>query len=97
MHISPQGATLEFDCAHGEIQQPIKPDANGEFTAQGTYTPERGGPIRKDDAADDLPATYKGRISGDTMDLQLLLADQSQQPQPLTLRRGANPKLVKCR
>src|SRR5664280_1463436 len=47
LEITPQGATLEFDCAHGNISEPIKANAKGEFAARGTYTPERGGPISR--------------------------------------------------
>src|ERR1039457_6300078 len=46
MEVTPQGATLEFDCAHGNVLEPIEANAKGEFTARGTYTPEHGGPIR---------------------------------------------------
>ena len=48
MEVTPQGATLEFDCAHGNVLEPIKANAKGEFAARGTYTPEHGGPIRRD-------------------------------------------------
>ena len=36
MEASAPGAKLEFDCAHGAILQPIKPDAKGGFTVRGT-------------------------------------------------------------
>lgn len=97
MQTTPEGATIEFDCGHGSILQPIKPDAGGEFTVTGTYTLERGGPIRKGNPPRDLHATYKGSISGDTMHLEIILTDNDQQPSPFTLTRGNVGKLVKCR
>ncbi|MFZ0914378.1 MAG: hypothetical protein WBQ76_03030 [Candidatus Korobacteraceae bacterium] len=97
MKVTPQGATLEFDCAHGNMLEPIKANAKGEFTARGTYTPERDGPISRDNSPRDLPATYKGSIDGDTMRLEIMLAEKDQAPEPFTLTRGKVGRLVKCR
>jgi hypothetical protein len=97
MKVTPQGATLEFDCAHGNILEPIKANAKGEFTARGTYTPERGGPVSRDNPPPDLPATYKGSIDGDTMRLEIMVAEKDQAPEPFTLTRGKVGRLVKCR
>ena len=97
MKVTPQGATLEFDCARGNMLEPIKANAKGEFTARGTYTPERGGPISRDNPPPDLPATYKGSIDGDTMRLEIMLADKEQAPEALTLTRGKTGRVVKCR
>jgi hypothetical protein len=97
MKVTPQGATLEFDCAHGNMLEPIKANAKGEFTARGTYTPERGGPISRDSPPRDLPATYKGSIDGDTMRLEIMLAEKDQAPEPFMLTRGKVGRLVKCR
>jgi hypothetical protein len=97
MEISAQGATLEFDCARGEILEVIKPNAKGEFSVRGTYTPEHGGPIRKDNPPRDLPAVYKGSIQGSTMQLEIVMADKDQAPEPLTLTRGQVGRVMKCR
>ncbi len=97
MEVTSQGATVEFGCAHGKILEPIKADAKGEFTARGTYTPERGGPVTQANPPQDLPATYKGAIEGDTMRLEVILGDKDQQPQPFTLTRGKAGRPVKCR
>jgi hypothetical protein len=97
MEVTPQGATLEFDCAHGNVLEPIKANAKGEFAARGTYTPEHGGPIRKDNPPRDLPAIYKGTIKGDTMRLEVLLTEKDQAPEPFTLTPGKAGRLMKCR
>ena len=96
MEVTPQGATLEFDCAHGNMQEPIKANAKGEFAARGTYTPEHGGPITLANPPRDLPATYKGTIEGDTMRLEVVLADKDQAPEPFALTRGKAGRLRKC-
>ncbi len=96
MVTSEKNVTLEFDCAEGIILNPIQPDAKGNFSAEGTYTPQRGGPVKKDSPPTDLPAIYKGTIHGNTMQLQVVLANQDEQPPPLTLTRGQAGRVVKC-
>ncbi len=96
MQVTPQGATLEFDCAHGSVLEPIKANAKGEFAARGTYTPEHGGPVTLANPPRDLPALYKGTIHGDTMHLEVVVTDKDQQPQPFTLTRGKHGRVVKC-
>ena len=96
MEVTPEGATLEFDCAHGNVLEPLKANAKGEFVARGTFTPEHGGPISRDNPPRDLPATYKGTIEGDTMRLEVVLADKDQAPEPFALTRGKAGRLRKC-
>jgi len=89
------GATVEFDCAEGTVLQPIKGDAKGEFTARGTYTPGQFGPIRKDNPPREMPAIYKGSISGDTMHLQVVVEKKELLP-PFTLIKGKRGRVVRC-
>jgi hypothetical protein len=96
LEMNAQGATVEFDCADGKISQPIKVDSTGEFTAQGTYTPGQFGLIRKNHASREVPATYKGTVSGDTMHLQVILENKKIQPPPFTLTKGDSGHVVRC-
>ncbi len=95
MKLNPQGATVEFDCAHGAISQPIQPNSNGEFSVSGTYTPERGGPVQKNSAPRDLPATYQGVIEGNTMQLKITVGENTLPA--YTLKRGNPGRVVKCK
>jgi hypothetical protein len=97
MEVTPQGAAVEFDCAHGNLLEPIKANAKGEFAARGTFTPEHGGPITLANPPRDLSAIYKGTIAGGTMRLEVVLADKDQQPEPFTLTRGKAGRVRKCR
>lgn len=99
MTMTTQGATLEFDCAHGVLDQPIRPDAKGQFQVPGTYTPGRGGPVSKANPPSAVNAIYKGSIHDDTMHLEVILGDngKEQAPQPVTLTRGKAGHLVRCR
>jgi len=97
MELTAEGATLEFDCAHGAITRPIKPNAKGDFSVPGTYTPERGGPVQKNNSPHDLPAVYKGSIDGDSMHLEVMLTDRDHAPPPFSLTLGKIGRWVKCR
>ena len=97
LHMNATGATIEFDCAHGTIKDPMPPIAGGDFSVAGFYTPEMGGPVQKNAPPRDLHATYNISISGDTMRLQVMLADKNPQPPPYTLTRGTAGKVIKCR
>jgi hypothetical protein len=90
------GADLEFDCAHGEITAEFRTDADGRFDLAGTYTPESRGPVRKDREPPTHPARYAGRVSGPEMTLNIKLSG-GEQPEELTLTRGAEGRIVKCR
>jgi hypothetical protein len=97
MQLTGQGATLEFDCAHGSITQPIKSDAKGDFSVSGTYTPERGGPVLKASPPRDIPAVYRGAIHGESMELEIKISDRDETLPAFTLTRGNAGRLVKCR
>jgi len=45
---SEKGAEVEFDCAHGQMTQRTTLDRHGDFDVAGTFTPEHGGPVRRD-------------------------------------------------
>ena len=97
MEITQDGATIQFECAQGTINGAIRPDANGKFTATGTYSPEKGGPVSRDNAPEQRPATYEGTIVGDTMHLRAMLADKSLDLPPFALTRGKPGRIVRCR
>jgi hypothetical protein len=98
MEVSAKGARLEFDCAHGTIDEAIKPDAKGAFTAKGTFTPERGGPAREDEESRAVKAIYSGRVEKDTMRLQIVVtAGQDRDEQEYVLVRNQRGSVFKCR
>jgi len=90
------GGTLEYDCAHGTIDQPFVIDSAGRFQLAGTHTREHGGPIRKDEKPDTHPARYDGAVDGDTMTLTVTLTDSNEVLGTFTLTRGRMARVVKC-
>lgn len=95
LEVGAESANIEYDCAHGVIEGPLKVDANGRFNLRGTHTPERGGPIRSDETRRSLPATYVGSISGDKMTLTLKLSGA--EDETFTLEKGKEANLFKCK
>ncbi len=89
-------ANLEFDCAHGSIDEPISVDTEGNFEVTGKYVIEHGGPIRIDETLEKYPSLYKGRIEGEKMTLIIILKDTETEIDTFWLTRGAEPIIYKC-
>lgn len=96
MNVSERSAKIEYDCARGEIFGPLTVDAEGKFHLHGTFTRERGGPTRADDASKAEPATYSGKITGNKMTLTMKLSD-SDASETFTLEKGKAGELFKCK
>jgi len=95
IEIGTDGARLEFDCAHGTIDEPIRIDEAGRFEAKGTYVREGPGPTRKEDRGG-VPARFRGKVEGDSLSLTLELPGSAKSPGPFTLTRGRLPRVRSC-
>jgi hypothetical protein len=96
MEVTKAGARVEFDCAHGTIDEPLRADAQGAFTLKGTLTPERGGPTR--DGSPPAPkATYSGTIYGTAMTLKVTIEGGDAQGTTYELIREQRGNVRKCR
>ena len=95
IEVGAKSATIEYDCASGEIEGPLVVDADGNFKLRGTHRMERGGPIRADENPKAYPATYTGSIKGNTMTLTLKLSDSDEET--FTLEKGTAGQLFKCK
>ena len=94
--VSDSSTTLEYDCAHGTIDEPIIPDDEGRFEVIGVHVFEHGGPIRIDETPDEHPALYKGHIVGNEMTLILVITDTNTEIDTFSLTRGFEPLIYKC-
>jgi hypothetical protein len=95
MKVGAKSATIEYDCASGVIQGPLVVDREGNFNLRGIHRMERGGPVRADEKANEVPATYTGSIKGNTMTLTLKLSDSDFET--FTLEKGKEGELFKCK
>jgi hypothetical protein len=96
MVVHSDSATIEYDCAHGAIDEAIRPDSRGRFTATGTYTREHGGPIRDDEIPDEQPARYEGTVFGRELTLKVTLTESGVVIGSYGLERAASPQVFKC-
>ena len=90
------GGRLDYDCAAGAITGPVLVDPAGRFRATGTHTPGTGGPVRQGEVPPAFPATYRGQVRGDAMTLTISVASRGLAIGPYQLRRGAEPRLLRC-
>lgn len=96
MQVTDKGATLEFDCAHGTITQPMTADANGNVNVTGVFVFEKGGPTPANAQEDTHPARYTGKFDGTTLTLTITLTDQNKVVSTYKLEYGKQGRLVKC-
>jgi len=93
--LSADGGRIDYDCAQGTIDEPVRPDASGAFHVRGQHTQHQGGPAR---VADEPPAPkqarYDGTVSGDRMQLRVSIDGEA--IGNYALRRGADPQMVNC-
>ena len=96
MDVTSVGARLEYDCAEGVIEEPLRPDGEGRFTATGTHTPGHGGPIRAGEISPSFRARYDGHLKGEQMSLRVTLTESGTPLGAFELRRGSSGLLVRC-
>jgi hypothetical protein len=94
MTVGPQGATIELDCAHGAITEPIVVGRNGRFRVSGTYSPEHGGPVREEDETG-RPAVYTGRLEGESLRLGIAY-EGGEDVGTFELVHGRTGRITKC-
>jgi hypothetical protein len=96
LFVTDTGGKLEYDCAHGTIDQPFVVDSSGRFDLAGTHTREHGGPIVSDEKADKRPARYTGMTDGQTMTLTVTVTGETESPGTFELTRGQAGRILKC-
>lgn len=94
--VSARGASLDFDCARGTVDQRPLLDSLGQFTLTGVYIREHGGPIREGEPEDRHRALYFGQLDGSRLTLSIRLTDDGVQIGPYTAMLGQPPRLFKC-
>src|SRR5215468_6585298 len=89
------GGSIEFDCAHGRLEEALVLDASGRFDVKGGLVGE-GGPVQKDEAVNARRARCRGETDGQHMSLEVTL-ESGESGGTFSLARGGRAKLVKCR
>ena len=92
--VSATGAEAEFDCAIGQIEEPLALDRIGTFEILGTMTLGHGGPVREDEEPDIHPAVYRGRLDDDVLYVSVRIVDLGTTTETFALRKD-NPGLLR--
>ena len=97
MNVGESSATIEFDCAHGQIDGPLVTDRRGRFDLKGTYAPEHGGPVRDNEQSTSQRVRYTGWTDGKKMTLTVTLTGRKEMIGTFNLTRNAEGRIFKCR
>ena len=94
--VGDSSATIEYDCAHGQIDGPLVVDSRGRFSLKGTHSPEHPGPVRDNEQSTGQPARYTGWTDGKKMTLAVTLAGQKETIGTFNLTLGGKGRIFKC-
>jgi hypothetical protein len=96
LEVTSTGGLVDFDCAHGSVDEPLILDSNGRFDARGSYTRESPGPQREDQPVRPKLARYTGGVQVSTMTLTITLPEEGQIIGPFSLVKDKLPRISKC-
>lgn len=97
MQVTEQRTTVEYDCAHGTIDQRITLDRRGRFNVSGMQVAERGGPVRQNEQPAGYRVRFAGQVNGKRMKLSVSNSVTRELVGVFTLVYGDEPRLRKCR
>jgi len=96
LEVTEAGGTLEYDCAHGTISEPILLDGEGRFDVKGAHYREHGGPVRDGETANGQPVRYTGQVRDEEMTLTVRPEGRDEVIGNYTLVRGRPGRVRKC-
>lgn len=97
MQVTKQRTTVEYDCAHGTIDQAITLDRRGRFDVSGIQVAEHGGPVRQNEQLAGYRVRFAGQVNGKRMMLRVTNSVTKELVGDFTLIYGDEPKLRKCK
>jgi hypothetical protein len=97
LEVRESGAHVEFNCANGDIPQPLTTTDDGRLDVEGVFVRERPGPIRVGEEPVKLRARYSGKLTKDSLTFDVTLVDSNENAGRFTVVRGEPAVLPKCR
>jgi hypothetical protein len=95
--VTDEGAMVEYDCAFGTVDEPLRLDKKNNFQARGTHVFERGGPHQVGEPPlKGHPVIYRGWTDGRQMRLTVTLLETGEDVGTFALALGRPPQLEKC-
>ena len=96
LDVTEDGARIRFNCAHGELSQPLTLDAEGRFSVKGTFVAQGMGPQREDDPPKSRPAVYSGVVRDKTMQLLVTVEGSTEEGGTFELTQGQPGRIRRC-
>jgi hypothetical protein len=97
MTVTATGATVDFGCDSGTIDQPLVLDQSRRVSARGTYAFGQGGPREPGGPpAVPHPARYDGATDGKTLQLTVFIVDLSRTIGDFLLVASRQGSLDRC-
>ena len=96
VRIGGSGAEIEFDCARGAIDGPLRVDERGRFEISGTFERGRPGPTRMGDTPKSEPARYRGKLDGQVLALEVTPSSTGRTMGPFSAKLGGAPRIRSC-
>jgi hypothetical protein len=96
LDVTADGARLRFSCAQGDIEHPLTLDAEGRFSAKGTFVAGAMGPVREDDPPKRRPAVYSGVVRDKVMTLTVTVTDDKAEGGTFELTQGEPGRIRRC-
>lgn len=93
--VTATGATLETSCGEGTVAAALLADAGGAFQAGGTYG-RIGGAPPPDGVWPKYAATFKGKVTGETLSLTVQMDSLPQALGPYLLTHGHRGQIIYC-
>jgi len=90
------GASVQFDCAKGQISQQLRMRKDGSFSAIGSYERSGPGPIRVDRQQGARKVIYKGKVTGNSMSIKLTDSETKEDLGSFALVKGAGGRIHRC-
>lgn len=95
--VTDRGAEIEFDCAHGAIEEAIALNSNGGFDVPGKYAPEHGGPVRDNEESKGISVHYVGTVRDSELTLTITNTETKESIGDYILTHGREGRVMKCR
>jgi hypothetical protein len=95
LEVTEGGAQVRFTCAHGSIEEPLTLDAEGRFSANGTFVAEPVGPSRADEPTS-RPVVYSGVVRDKSMTLTFTFKDNKEKGGTFNLTQGEPGSVRRC-
>jgi hypothetical protein len=96
LNVTADGARIRFSCAQGSIELPLALDAEGRFSAKGTFVAGTMGPSREDNPPKSQPAVYSGVVRDKSMTLSVTVTDAKEEGGTFELTHGEPGHIRRC-